>query len=281
MGGGSAFGDFLFVTLANGNLIKIDSIGTVSSCLSGLSAPKGLAFGPGGASRTTVLYVAESTTNKISRVDPTCAIGSFAAIGLTAPTALVMGQTAPWGPLETTLYVVNAGTRVDRVDKNGNVTAFVAGLTQADSLVFDAFAPQGDRFGGNLRITDTAAGTILDVFAIRPFLNMQLSGCNPCTPGQTFAVSLTLTNNGPLAVPVELKTGFRLLDATPVSVAPVPKHFDATLPARFTTGQLLWLSFPWPALPAGRYCYEASLADPELAGYGTYSLIRQCFVAQP
>jgi hypothetical protein len=292
-GGGfanSTFGDVLFVTLADGRLVKVDPSGTVSPCVSGLSGPKGLVFGPGGALRTTVLYVAQSTLNKISKVDASCNVSDFATTNLASPTGLGISLAAPWGPLDTTLYVVNAGTRIDRIDKNGNVTLFASGFTQTDTIRFDAFMPVDDRFNANLRIADTGggaagAGMIVEANVVRPSVTVALTGCTTCQVGQTFTVTLTLANNSPISVPVELKTGLQFFDGTPLNLGtPIPKHFEATLPVGFSIGPLIWLSVPWPGvsstLPAGRYCFQASLTDPEIA-VRSLANSRSCFVSLP
>ena len=85
-----AFGLFLFVTLANGQLVKVDPLGTVSACASGLSGPEGLVFGPGGTAFTNVLFVAEATANRISMVTPACTVTPFATTGLSAPMGLTI-----------------------------------------------------------------------------------------------------------------------------------------------------------------------------------------------
>jgi hypothetical protein len=270
VGGGSAFGDVLFVTLANGELRKIDPAGVVSPCASGLAGPEGLVFGPGGALRTTVLFVAESTANKISKVDPACTVSPFASTGLSAPVGLAISPQVAWGSPDT-LYVVNGGTRGDRVDKNGNVTPFASGFTKANTIRSDSFLPQPNRMGSPLRISDTTAGTIVSIFPIGPTTSLQLAGCNPCRPGETFAVTLSLEYKGPIDLPVEIKTGFRLTDGTPVNLSPLNnKHFEIVLPPGFRF-QGLWLSFPLPAVPPGRYCYEAGLIDPDLDTFGFFS----------
>lgn len=282
--GGSAFGDLLFVTLANGEVRKIDATGTVLPCASGFTSPTGLVFGPGGSSRTTVLYVADSTANTISKVDTTCAVSSFASTGLTAPTGLAISPFFRLGPLDTTLYVVNAaGTRIDRVDKSGNVTPFASGFTQADTDNFNSAMPQHDSLFVGLNVTDAIAGTIVIVGLLRPVVSLQLSGCNPCQAGQTFAITLTARNDGPIGATVEVKSGFRLLDATSLVYAPLignSKHFEVTLPSGFNQS-FLWVSLTWPTVPAGRYCYEATLLDPDLDFLGPYSIAEVCFVSLP
>lgn len=293
VGGGSAFGDNLFVTLSDGRIVKVDPNGTVSPCTSGLSSPRGLVFGPGGALRTTVLYVVEMTANRISRiVDPTtCAASSFAT-GLSSPVALAISPAPPWGPLDTTLYVVNAGTEVNRVAQTGTVTSFIPGFAQATAVRFDAFMPVDDRLNSNLRVADAAggaagAGTIVEVNVRRPSISNLSLTCNPspCRAGSNLSVSLTLTYDGPIPLPVEIKTGFQLADGTPINVSPVPKHFEVTLPPGFTTGvnpiPLLSLTWPGaPTVPPGRYCFQASLTDPEIA-IRAFLNRRTCFVSAP
>lgn len=282
----SAFGNFLFVSLEDGRIVKVDPAGTVSPCVSGLSGPEGLVFGPGGSSFKTILYVAESTANRLSKVTPNCTVSPFASTGLSAPTSLEISPGGGFGPIDTTLYVVNAaGTRIDRVDKNGNVTAFASGFMQAHTFRSDTTIPLTERSGaGNRMVTDVQAGTITSVNINFPFAFSQLTGCNPCKAGDTFAVTLTVENQSPINLPVELKTAFRLVDSTPVNVSPLGnKHFETTLPPGFHF-QGPWLSFPMPLVPPGLYCYDVSLADPEVLGVGglpAYARHRTCFTVLP
>lgn len=279
----SAFGDFLFVSLADGRIVKVAPTGIVSPCVSGLSGPEGLVFGPGGSSFKTVLYVAESTANRISKVTPACTISSFASTGLSTPTSLEISPGGGFGPIDTTLYVVNAaGTRVDRVDKNGNVTPFASGFMKADSFRSDWTIPLTNRAGaGNRMVSDAQAGTVTSVGINFPFASSQLAGCNPCRAGDTFAITLIAENQSPIDLPVELKTAFRLPDGTPINVSPLNnKHFEVTLPPGFRF-QGLWLSFPLPLIPPGLYCYDVSLTDPEVSNGGAYSSNRTCFTVLP
>jgi hypothetical protein len=275
----SAFGDFLFVTLADGRIVKVSPAGTVSPCASGLSGPEGLVLGPGGAFFKTVLFVAESTANRISKVTPACTVSPFASTGLSGPVGLEISPGGGYGPTDT-LYVANAMTKVDRVDKNGNVTPFASGFTKVDTVRLDLFFPPLINFSPFLNMSDTGSGTVEDAVPFSPFVSQQLVGCHPCRAGDIFTVSLSLRNPGPIPRPVELKAGFRLPDGTPINVSPLNnKHFEVTLPPGFTF-QGNWLSFPMPAIPPGLYCYEAILNEPELS-FGFIGLSQSCFMVLP
>ena len=278
------------MTLANGQLVKVDALGTVSTCASGLSGPEGLVFGPGGAVFATVLFVAEATANRISKVTPACAVTPFVTTGLNAPKGLTISPGGGWGPPDT-LYVAHAGTRVDRVDKTGTVTPFAAGFTQADTVRVRVFgAALADRQGGNatLHVSDAAGdvalqGTLSAVFINAPRLSLQLTGCNPCKAGDPFAVTITVENPTPLALPVEVKGGFRLTDGTPLNYVPLlgnNKHFEYVLPAGMPPTTIPWLSFAMPVVTAGRYCYEAGLGEVEVFDQLLVSS-RACFAVLP
>ena len=180
---------------------------------------------------------------------------------------------------------------MDRVDKTGAVIPFATGFTQVDTVRFRVFGVAlADRLGTNatLHVADAAGGvaqqgTLSAVFIDAPFLTTQLTGCNPCKVGDLFAVTLTLANPSPLALPVEVRAGFRLTDGTPINFAPHRrnnKHFETVLPAGMPPTTIPWLSFPLPAFPPGRYCYEAGLGEVEL--YDSFVVSdRACFVVLP
>jgi sugar lactone lactonase YvrE len=154
----------------------------VSPCASGLSGPEGLVFGPGGALLKTVLYVAESTANRIAKVTPSCSVTPFAT-GLSSPTGLGISPGPIFGALDTTLYVTNATTRLDRVDTNGNITTFASGFAKADTIQFDPGLPLGGRMEGSVAVSDAQAGTIYHIYPGRFAADPQLAGCNPCRAG--------------------------------------------------------------------------------------------------
>lgn len=283
---GTPAAPLLFVTLADGRIVKVSPTGTVTPCVSGLSGPEGLVFGPGGSSFKNVLYVAERTGNRISKVSPACTASPFASTGLNSPVGLGISPGGGWGPLDT-LYVGNAMTRVDRVSGDAIVTPFASGFQAADTLRLPAFPfspssrPCFDRLclTEDLLVSDAAAGTTEGVFVDSPFAFPEITGCNPCRPGDTFAVALTVENQSPLDLPVEIKTGFRLPDGTPVNFSPLAnKHFEAVLPRGFRF-QGPWVSLPMPPVPPGTYCYEAWISDPEVGMFvfGLYD----CFDVLP
>lgn len=277
-----AFGSFLFVTLANGQLVKVSPAAAVTSCASGLSGPQGLVFGPGGSAFKDTLFVAESSANRISKVDPTCTVTPFATTGLSNPVGLAISPGGAWGPLDT-LYVVNAGTRVDQVDKTGTVTPFASGFTQADTVHFQMLGPIADRVGGStpLYVSDATAGTITAAFVRGPFITPQLTGCNPCRAGDPFSVSVTFGNPSPMALPVEVKGGFQLPDGMTLNFSPLgTKHFETVMAAGLAPTTMPWISLPIPAIPTGRYCYLVGLGDPEVFGGSTISN-RTCFDVVP
>lgn len=280
-----AFGaNLLFVTLADGQIVKVDPTGTVSPCASGLSGPEGLVFGPGGGFFKNVLFVAESTGNRISKVNPDCTVSPFASTGLSGPVGLEISPGGGWGPADT-VYVVDAATKVDRVDRSGNVTPFASGFMKADTLRFDTSSDGPyDRLGARyVYVSDATAGTLQSVSVSYPSVFLQLVGCDPCKAGDNFAVSLTVENQSPIALPVEIKTGFRLPDGTPINFSPLlggNKHFEATLEQGFRF-RGLWLSLPIPPIAPGRYCYEAWLGDPEVMRSSPLASDYQCFTVEP
>lgn len=282
---GSPTAPFLFVTLADGRVVKVDPTGTVSPCASGLSGPEGLVFGPGAGFFKDILFVAESTANKISKVNSSCAVSPFASTGLSAPVGIEISPGGGWGPTDT-LYVVNGGTRVDRVDKDGNVTQFATGFTKADTLhLVTNYDVPSDRLGGYspLYVSDATAGTLESVSFQYPSIYPQLVGCDPCRAGDNFAVSLTVENSSPIDLPVEIKTGFRLPDGTPLNFSPLlggNKHFETTLEQGFRF-RGLWVTLTMPTVPPGRYCYEAWLGDPEVMRWSPVSSSYSCFTVQP
>ena len=135
-------------------------------------------------------------------------------------------------------------------------------------------------------VTDAASdgalqGTLSAVFINGPFIATQLTGCNPCQAGNPFAVTITVANPSPLALPVEVKAGFRLTDGTPINQSPLfNKHFEVVLPAGLAATTIPWLSFTLPAVPPGRYCYEAGLGEVEVFDQLLVSG-RACFTVLP
>lgn len=281
---GTAAAPWLFVSLADGRVVKVDPEGTAVPCASGFMGPEGLAFGPGGAAFKDVLFVVESAGNKISRVKSNCTVSPFPTTGLPlqAPVTLAVSPGGGWGPIDT-LYVVNGATKVDRVDKNGNVTAFASGFTQANTVKLpEVRFPVNDRLAQStaMRVSDAGAGTLETVHILGGLAaSVQLVRCHPCRTGDAFAIRVTLVNESPIAVPVEIKGFFRPLDGTPLHVSPLThKHFEATLEQGFSF-EGTWLSATWPAVPPGGYCYGLHISDAETSDF--YAQDEVCFTVLP
>lgn len=291
--GPSAFGIFLFVTLANGDVVKIGGAGVVSPCASGLTDPDGLVFGPGGTYLTNMLFVAERSANRISKISAPCTSAvPFATSGLLGPRTLEISLGGGWGPAtapDFTLYVVNSnGTALSRVDQHGVVTPFASGFANADTVRFfpneEFFFPPIDAWSGNtaLVVSDASTGTIEAIDINLPAFHIQMTGCDPCRTGDLFKISMTVTNHGPVAVHGEIKAGFELPDGKKLVFAPVlgdNKFFEADLPPGFVTTIPDWVSFNLPEIPKGLYCYRAVMADADLLTSWTDA--RRCFVVLP
>jgi hypothetical protein len=286
----NAFGNSLYATLANGALVRIDSAGVVSTCVSGLSGPEGLVFGPGGAFWASMLFVAESAANRISKVDPNCTAATpFVTSGLSNPIGLEVSPGNGWGevaPDKFVLYVLNA-TGVSRVDQNGNVTPFASGFGNADTIRFGGFlgtpSTPATMFANEwrLRISDSATGTIEDIGINVPAVSYTYTGaCQPaqCKIGDLFSLSTTFSNFSPKAVHVGVLGGFELPDGSSVNYAPMIGNdvLEVDLPAGFTTTINPWVSFNFPPIAPGRYCYRITfVAGAVLTNLTFY---RTCFV---
>jgi hypothetical protein len=99
---------------------------------------------------------------------------------------------------------------------------------------------------------------------IAPRINLTLTGCTQCHPGDVFSVRGRLTNPG-ASIPVELKLGVRLPDGTPLNrLLPIGQHLVVTLPAELDSTFPVY-SFTWPAgAPAGAWRVEGTLLEPAL-----------------
>jgi hypothetical protein len=192
-------------------------------------------------------------------------VSPFVSVGLDKPGALVMSPGGAWGH-PGTMYVSNAGGKViHRIDKEGRITTFAAGFTNVYALHFESYGPA---FGvdATLKFSDSAAteGAVWYANPRRVNAFPELTGCNPCRVGETFSIWLTVENRGPIAVDVEIKSGFWLPDGTPVNVPPLADpHMVVTLQPGFMFGDEL-LSFKIPKLPYGTYCYAVGLGGPKL-----------------
>lgn len=289
---GSAYGISIYVTLANGQLVRVDSGGGVSTCVSGLMNPEGLVFGPGGSFLNSFLFVAETSANRISKVDPGCTtITPFAL--LNNPIALEVGPGSAWGPAAADRFTIYAltGSGISRVDEHGNVTGFMSGINQGYNIRFDPTSAGNsgstlpiDLWGTQwrLRLSDAGAGTIEEIALNLPFAGLSSTGCTNCKAGDLFRLSLTVTNNTPGPIHAEIKAGFELPEGGKLTFAPAlgdNKHYEADLPQGFTTTIPEWVSVQIPEIPKGRYCYRVSLTDADLDTSGVSS--RFCFMVVP
>ena len=114
---------------------------------------------------------------------------------------------------------------------------------------------------------------------IPPRINLTLTGCTQCHPGDAFTVVGRLTNPGK-NIGVELKLGIRLPDGTPLNwLGPSREHLVFTAPAGVDSTFPV-LNFTWPAgAPAGAWRVEGTLLEPALGK--TYSRDVKVFGGHP
>lgn len=185
----SSHAQILYVSVNGGGTIQqVSSTGVVSTFASGLTAPKGLAFGPNGN-----LYVAQdfsgSLTSMVSQVTvPGGAVSNFAtglqmplgvafntagdlfvasystplgilkvAAGSTTATTFSSGMNSPFGVAVNgsgTLFVANRdnGTISQVNMSDGSFTTFATGLSQPNDLKFNS--------AGDLFVSNFSTGTV-------------------------------------------------------------------------------------------------------------------------
>jgi TonB-dependent receptor len=165
-GGGVAdpHGNLYVADTANGSIRKIALDGTVSTLATGLGQPTSAVIDAAG----TVLYVADTVSNTIKKVDT--ASGAVTTLALTGAPAL----NAPHGlALDVTgnLYVADTGNHLIRkIDTTGAMTtvagASVAGSADGTGVVAAFDQPKGlalSADGVRLYVADTGNNTIRDI----------------------------------------------------------------------------------------------------------------------
>lgn len=127
------------------SVLQVTPAGVSTTFATGLSAPRGLAFDALG-----ILYVANSGNNTIVKITPDGTKTIFVSTGLNVPFGLAFDA-------EGTLFVSNIGSNaIVKIDVAGIVTSFVsAGLNSPEGLAFDA--------SGNLFLADFGSGAILKI----------------------------------------------------------------------------------------------------------------------
>lgn len=104
-----------------------------------------------------------------------------------------------------------------------------------------------------------------------PTVTVRALGCTTCSPGDTLAFDVRITNPGGLIV-VELKTGARLPEGSTVTI--LGRYVQLTLRAGVTEVIPLFSGFVLPpGFPPGAYTIEAALLEPDLGvPFGRHSL---------
>jgi sugar lactone lactonase YvrE len=121
---------------------------TINTYASGpLSAPEGVAFGPGG-----ILYVANNASNTLSAVAPNGAFSVLVSTGLNLPNGVAVDTAG-------NVYVANTGNAtIAEITPSGSVSSFVGpaqGFTGPQGLAFDG--------SGNLYVSDLGTRQVLMV----------------------------------------------------------------------------------------------------------------------
>ena len=129
-------GNLYCSNLGNNTISKITSNGTVLSFASGLSEPRGLAFDSSGN-----LYCANFGNGTISKIMPDGTVTTFVSgLGILLYLGLAFDSNG-------NLYYTNPGNgTIGKITPDGTVTTFVSGLTAPQGLAFDS--------NGNLYCTD-------------------------------------------------------------------------------------------------------------------------------
>lgn len=101
-----------------------------------------------------------------------------------------------------------------------------------------------------------------------PGLEVTLTGCTLCRPGDPFTVDIRLTNPASESKPVEVKIGMRLPGGVPQNL--FGKNLELVLPAEMdqTISSVFSIVLP-SGMAAGEWRFEGALLEPELGE--TYS----------
>ncbi|MEZ5065717.1 MAG: hypothetical protein R3B81_13375 [bacterium] len=121
-----------------GRVLRVRPDGTTSVLAAGLSRPEGAAFGDFGGTAAPALYVAETSTHRVIRID---ADGTVATLGAPGAVALTSPDNVEFGP-DGFLYVTEdrpaPSSRVIRIAADGTHEVFATGFGQAQGMIFAA-----------------------------------------------------------------------------------------------------------------------------------------------
>jgi streptogramin lyase len=168
---GHAQTQILFVSDATaGTVSKVSSSGTVSTFVTGLNRPFGVAVDSGG--NLFVMNQGNGTNGTISKVSPAGSVSTFA-------TGIVSGEGLVFDASDN-LYVANNGS-VTKFTPGGSASQFATGFNTPAGLTFDS--------NGNLFVTAYGSGS-------------SNGSIWKVTPGSVITLFSGSTLNGPLGISV-------------------------------------------------------------------------------
>jgi hypothetical protein len=125
-----------------GTVLKIDSLGNITTFVSGLNSPQGLAFDGAGN-----LYVANTGDGTISEISPAGQLSVYAS-GLNAPTALACDPSG-------NLYVASPVTQtISKIDSTRNTSLFATGFAFSVDGSFLACDNSGNLYANTTRTVE-------------------------------------------------------------------------------------------------------------------------------
>ncbi|MCA9216844.1 MAG: hypothetical protein KDB27_27430 [Planctomycetales bacterium] len=131
-------GDMIVAEDGNpGRLLKVLADGTTSEIVTGLARPEGVALGRFAGDTVDTVYVAETSNNRVLRIDSSAnvsVVGDPTSVSLTAPDNVRIG---PDGYLYITEDRPSPNSRVVRVAPDGTFSVLATGFGQASGMAFD------------------------------------------------------------------------------------------------------------------------------------------------
>ena len=222
--------DLIFVSNSGaGTVQKIDSLGNVTTFVSGLNNPQGLAFDGAGN-----LYVANAGDGTISEISPAGQLSVYAS-GLSAPAALACDPSG-------NLYVASPGTQtISKIDPSQNASLWATGFAfngDGSHLSCDAL---GNLYANTTRTIEKfdQSGNQSTLFTLPNYVEgMAVNGAGNLYYGLQNADSISGTgslNTSPASYPAP----FTDAEFIPSFAA----NFDAPADLAFDSGGNLFASF--------------------------------------
>lgn len=164
--------------------------------------------------------------------------------------------------------------QVDLVDVNGGQHTIWNGMdtTGCPGWLDLSFSQTGYRVSGVRIYAQVFGWEGIDAVELTgvagPSLEVTLTGCTVCRPGDSFSVDIRLTNPASESKPAEVKIGMRMPGGVPQNL--FGKNLELVLPAEMdqTISSVFSIILP-SGMAAGEWRFEGALLEPELGE--TYS----------